>query len=272
MEREGIDIQKGDVKKNKGLRQIAKICLNSFWGKLAQNTNLPQTELFADPEKYFKLLQRDDIEISSIAPLANLMTVTYKEKEEYSTPLKIGNVILASFVTAYSRLHLYELLDNLQEKVLYFDTDSCIFVLGPNESLEDFHIDLGDSLGQWGCEISSNFPDGSYIKDFVSAGPKVYSYSVVDKDGNVLKIESKCKGFTLTHDNSQKINFDSMYAQVRRYLEDGDTTESAVAVKTPVIRRLKGHKIVTRSEEKVQKLVYKKRTILPDSSTLPFGY
>lgn len=37
------------------------------------------------------------------------------------------NVFLAAFTTCYARLKLYEVLEQLQERVLYFDTDSIIF-------------------------------------------------------------------------------------------------------------------------------------------------
>ena len=58
---------------------------------------------------------------------ADLTRVTYVKKDEISTPLKIGNVIIASFVTAYARLKLFELINNLGKRVLSFDTDSVIY-------------------------------------------------------------------------------------------------------------------------------------------------
>ena len=38
------------------------------------------------------------------------------------------NVIVGAVTTAHARLMLYDLLDKLQERVLYCDTDSIIFV------------------------------------------------------------------------------------------------------------------------------------------------
>ena len=33
-EREGVTLDKANIKKNPGLRSLAKLCLNSFWGKV----------------------------------------------------------------------------------------------------------------------------------------------------------------------------------------------------------------------------------------------
>ncbi|UYV84680.1 igcm-1 [Cordylochernes scorpioides] len=42
--KEKLDIELGEIKKNPGLRFIAKICLNSLWGKFGQRKNMKQTE------------------------------------------------------------------------------------------------------------------------------------------------------------------------------------------------------------------------------------
>ena len=49
-------------------------------------------------------------------------------KEDYQT-----NVFIAAFTTCWARLKLYSLLETLGERVLYFDTDSVIFVSRPGD-------------------------------------------------------------------------------------------------------------------------------------------
>ena len=44
-EHENIKLNYNNIRKNPGLRYIAKIMLNSFWGKFAQRPNLPKTEI-----------------------------------------------------------------------------------------------------------------------------------------------------------------------------------------------------------------------------------
>ena len=129
-EKEQIDLDKNEVEVNKGLRAIAKICLNSFWGKLGQKTNMSKTEIVSDPEKYFKIVGDKNLIIKSIFPLGDgVMAVSYKSREETAEPLKIGNVALAAFVTATARLKLYEYLEPLGKRVLYYDTVRLIFVI-----------------------------------------------------------------------------------------------------------------------------------------------
>ena len=53
-EAEGIRLE--NVEKNKGMRAIAKIMLNSLWGKLAQRDNMTKTEYFSEPAKFFDLV------------------------------------------------------------------------------------------------------------------------------------------------------------------------------------------------------------------------
>lgn len=46
------------------------------------------------------------------------------------------NIFVACFTTSYARLELYNALDILQQRVLYFDTDSIIYTQKPAESLK----------------------------------------------------------------------------------------------------------------------------------------
>ena len=39
---EGIFMEKANIKYNQGMRMIAKLCLNSFWGRFGMSTNKPQ--------------------------------------------------------------------------------------------------------------------------------------------------------------------------------------------------------------------------------------
>lgn len=91
--------------------------------------------------------------------------------------------MIAAFVTAYARLKLYEYIEGLGDRVLYFDTgsllfmsvyfscliviilvDSVIYIWRPGM----YTPQLGDFLGQMTDEL-----DGGEITKFVSGGPKV---------------------------------------------------------------------------------------------------
>ena len=57
---EGIKLQREKIEKNAGLRAVAKLCLNSFWGKFGQRNNLKQTEIVKTREALIKLLTAPD--------------------------------------------------------------------------------------------------------------------------------------------------------------------------------------------------------------------
>lgn len=55
-------------------------------------------------------------------------------KEDYQT-----NIFIAAFTTCWARLKLYDVLHMLDTRVLYFDTDSVIFVSRPG----DVELEIG---------------------------------------------------------------------------------------------------------------------------------
>jgi len=58
--------------------------------------------------------------------------------------LRHTNEVIGGYVTSGARLHLYSYLDRLQERALYCDTDSIMFVQPRDEpSL----FDIGNNLG-----------------------------------------------------------------------------------------------------------------------------
>ena len=54
------------------------------------------------------------------------------------------NIFVACFTTWWGRLHLYEALELSQERCLYFDTDSALFVSEPVQP----NPQLGQLLGE----------------------------------------------------------------------------------------------------------------------------
>ena len=76
----------------------------------------------------------------------------------------------------------------------------------------------------------------------------------------------KIRGFTLNHRNALQLNFESMKELVTT------NPEECITISNPHQIVRKEGKIISQPQDKVYKLVYTKRRLLPDLTTLPFGY
>ena len=133
-EKEGIKLDPTKIEKNPGLRALAKLMLNSFWGKFGQRDNMPQVELVKDPVRYFKLLNCQSTHVKNVQFVNDeCVEVYYARGDDFVSTSNKTSVVIAAFTTAHARLKLYSVLERLQTRVLYLDTDSVIFTSQPNE-------------------------------------------------------------------------------------------------------------------------------------------
>lgn len=114
---------------------------------------------------------------------ANLVRIQYVKTDEFTEDIPNTNCIIASFVTCYARLILYDYLDKLAERAIYCDTDSVFYLKTPGSYVPP----TGDYLGDMKDELN-----GGSITEFVAAGPKSYAYATTDGREVV-----KMKGLTL---------------------------------------------------------------------------
>ena len=143
--------------------------LNSFWGKFGQGSNKSQVDAITEPSKLFKMLSDDSVQVQTIRIVnEEMVEVVHRKTEEEATINPNINVFIAAFTTCYARLKLYEALELLGERVLYFDTDSVIYTWKPGQS----HVPLGNYLGDFTNEIKPHkvTKEPDWIVEFVSAG------------------------------------------------------------------------------------------------------
>ncbi|CAF1070576.1 unnamed protein product [Brachionus calyciflorus] len=114
--------------------------LNSFWGRFGMNTNKTQYKVISNPLEWFKMVSDDQFTIHN----ADFSHENYVQVF-YSTRL----VVLAAFVTCHASLKLYEELKKIDKRVLYFDTDSIIYLRSPGQ----YRSILGDYLRYFTDEI-----------------------------------------------------------------------------------------------------------------------
>ena len=164
---EGIQLDRESIQKNPGGRTIWKSIINNFWGKWGQHANRPQAMATTDPAEYFDMLTSQQIEVTG-AHLINdqVVELFYVQGEDFVETSARTNVVLACFTMAQARLKLYKVLEQLDQRVLYFDTNSIVYVTGGGE----WEPPLGHYLGQLTDELKEE--DGPFIEMFVAAGPK----------------------------------------------------------------------------------------------------
>ena len=272
---EGIVLDKNNIARNPGLRSVAKLCLNSFWGKFGQRTNLPNTEIVKKYDRLAALLTSSEHEITNILPVNDeVIYVSWRLREETVAPSAQTNPVIAAWTTAQARLILYKYLEKLGSRVLYCDTDSCIYVNRGEQS--EYEPRTGNFLGDMTDELES-YGRGSFIESFVSGGPKFYAYVVRTPEGRRHEI-CKVKGITLNYKNSRIINFNSIRKLIidnereRRDEEEEETGRVAINLRFNAIRRTAFHGIVTRNETKTCAPVLVKRKFIDNRYSLPYGF
>jgi len=161
---------------------VAKLLLNSLYGKFGQRRERQQMVIF--PESTIGL---EPIDFYGDLPIYVKNTTS---KAKHILPA------IASFVTSYARVDLYEkCIEAAQAKggnVYYCDTDSVV---------TDVKLDIGDQLGDLTDELPEG--EGSGIKEGIFLLPKMYGIKLnvpivkIDADGNKTETTDfvKCKGF-----------------------------------------------------------------------------
>ena len=225
-----------------------------FWGKFGQASGQTKTEYVCTPERLFKLLTDEKVNVQDFHILNDLLIqVDWTEDEDFAAPSSFQNIFIACFTTVYARIKLYTLLDRLKDRALYCDTDSVVYTVEPGKT----KLPLGDYLG----ELTNELQDGDHITEFVSTGPKAYAYKTL-----FGHTSTKLKGFTLNYTNSQQVNFASMKSLV----ENGGSVRTVNPSK--ICRNVVQSIIYSVHEEKNYKVVYDKRVRQQDNTTLPYGY
>jgi hypothetical protein len=195
-----IDIKLDVITKNPGLKALAKLCLNTLWGKFGQRSNMTRTEIVTDYRTFIKIMLNEKLESDYEALSDEVMQVRYHYKDIFVENAGSTNVYIAAFTTCHARLRLYEQLENLGSIVVYCDTDSVVYTGEKSDAIK-----LGHMPGQWEDELAPE----ECITKFVAIGPKSYAYET-----NTYKNVLKFKGFTSRFCHLDKLNYDTMRGMV----------------------------------------------------------
>ena len=176
--------------------------LNSMWGKFGQRLNKMQVKDFNDPQEFHSFLDSNARDVKHVSVVNDNIVEAHYQLQEEDIPVSPNlNVFVACFTTCWARLRLYEALELLGQRVLYFNTDSVIYLEEPGQP----NPPLGDYLGQFTSELKAD----DYITEFVSGGTKNYGYQT--KNG---KVKCKVRGFRLNSEGKTQLNYDVMRQNV----------------------------------------------------------
>lgn len=261
--REGIQLDRNSIAKNPGKRSLAKMMLNSMWGKFGQRINKNQVKEFSDHQKFSAFHESDKNDIRYVSVLSEEIVEVHYKNELEDVPVSPNlNIFVACFTTCWARLRLYEALDQLQERVVYCDTDSVIHRSLPGE----INPTLGDYLGDFKNEL----PEDDHITEFASAGPKNYCY-ITKKE----KQECKVRGISLNSEGSKQLNYHVLRQNVVDEIQCPLEERRQTSIYKPyhIVRNSKDYSISTVQQTKKYQLVYEKRVIDVNTfKTYPYGY
>jgi hypothetical protein len=261
-QRQGITLDSQRIQVNPGLRLVAKLFLNSCWGKFCERSNRAKTVFVKSPVDLAKMLNDVSKEVVDFHIINDdVIAVDVKCDDDFCPESLYTNELIGALTTSYGRLQLLDIIHKVGQDVLYFDTDSVVFALRENEWDTPYGpLQTGDLLGELTDELGG--PE-THIEVFASSGPKCYTY-LTNKGESMLKL----KGITMNYANSKVINVETVKKIIFGEIERVVTPQS-----TQITRQKFTGLIYNRPYKKTYSKIFTKRRIVDGTfNTVPYGY
>ena len=208
---------------------IAKLIMNSVYGRLGMNSQQPKTDVIDlsknnDRIKLKRLLDSSDsnyidtlkvaphlkrrYKITGITPIEkHLLFITYiplfnmMDESPYAAYGSNVNIAAAAIITAAARVHMSKFKNLPDTRLYYSDTDSLIV----NKPIDDKYI--SNKLGDLKLE--------NVMHRAVFIAPKVYGYTTLDDLGDKETFHVKIKGLSQNkvkeYINNKELTYDKMF-------------------------------------------------------------
>ena len=264
LEHEGILLDRIRIAANKGLYSVAKMYLNSLWGKFGQRLRdeFTQTLVLHDTEdghmKFNRLHASGELKDLNIVNEHTIIVQHRQAKANDTEVCDSANIPIAIFTTSQARLHLYKhFLEPLGERVLYYDTDSCIFWHDAKEDPMKL-VRLGPHLGDPTNELDKKGTctkttyGNVWIQEFRSGGPKNYSYRLSDGVTTVVKVKGISTGKRYA---SSLLGFETMSSAIQ--------SDNKIELSFGQLVRNKDYEIHSVQAKKTYRCYFTKRATLP---------
>lgn len=269
------------VKLDPVMRALAKLYLNSLWGKWAQKASKECHTTIYGTQQFFQLwndltVERESCLFRDISP--GVYKVNYKKKNPFIQPVAHGNIWLAASVTAWARITLHKQMLRIgSERLIYCDTDSIIFLWPKNgEKLS------GIGLGHWTDEYPNHI-----IQKVYALAPKLYALTLANRNDTNTHESFRAKGVQMTLNNQTKMSFQNILPLIQKTMEN-KTEEHTIEVDNFSIftnstnNRLPFGNLFSRYNKKKVRVIITKRTIeemencdfeeIAEINTFPPGY
>lgn len=268
------------VKKNAVLRSLAKLYLNSLWGKFAQKSSKTQHSTIYGTQQFLALWNNAQVDqgackFREISP--GVYKTSYNLKSEFVSPVRHGNLFIAAKVTETARCVLHKkMLQVGPENIIYCDTDSIIFLY---QAAMGILTDVG--LGKWTNEYPSQI-----IEHVYALAPKLYSLKLRLRDATGYET-FRAKGIQLTLENQHRMLFETIKPLISNLIT-GKNSHFTIPVKNFTIFANSGNsalpygEVYSRYNEKKVRAIITKRVyeVQPEINweecsqirTYPFGH
>lgn len=206
--------QDAEDRGNKGLRELAKLLLNSLWGKLGQRS-YPCREWVQDAARLDFLIKEIEAGRYELCRIENREThriwIQYRIVRDLNN-LSNTNYQLAAFVSMWGRVMLHKkVLAVHGQRVLYCDTDSGIIYLREGDAIPFMGDKIGDLTDEVPGMVKGKGFVNPYIDEAVFIAPKTYALQIrCSEDASKIYQKVVCKGFESSYAGSANLNFQSM--------------------------------------------------------------
>ena len=204
-----IRIESKNTCNNPGMGGVAKLFLNSLWGKFGTREIMGEYSYVRTQKELWDITSDSKKKLINFHHINdNLVEVLYERNCEDTDCPDYVSPITAVFTTSNARVRLIKFMNALHpSQLLYCDTDSCYFAFNPNNP-NHIHpkntelprgVELGNGLGCWEEELKDGI-------EFAGCGAKTYGCKTLDPNSQILK----AKGITIDYKNRETMTFETM--------------------------------------------------------------
>jgi hypothetical protein len=105
--------------------------------------------IFLHAKKYYDLLRSQNKEIHDVHVVTeNCIMMTFSAVDEYNEGNPVSNLAIVAFTTSHARPRLLSVMRKLGERVLYYDTNSVMYVSRSGDEEPEKVEMLGFSVGR----------------------------------------------------------------------------------------------------------------------------